>query len=98
MNVTMTPPAATLTWRKPLSLPLFHEHTQKGVSGPRNIGRNAGSKVKGTTFPSGLTTPTTAVGVETEEAWAVYVAPFLVSVSQDAEGDPPNKERALDGP
>ena len=40
----------------------------------------------------------TAVGVETEEAWAVYVAPFLASVSQDAEGDHPNKERALDGP
>ena len=98
MNVTTTPPAATSTWRKPPFPPLFHEHTQKGVSGPRNTGRNAGSKVKGTTFPRGLTTPTTAVGVETEEAWAEYVAPFLALVSQDAEGDPPNKERALGGP
>ena len=98
VNVTMTPPAATSTWRRPPSPPLFHEHTRIGASGPRNTGRNAGNKVKGTTFPRGLTTPMTAVGVETEEAWAEYVAPFLALVSQDAEGDPPNKERALDGP
>ena len=98
MNVTMTPPAATSTWRRLLSPPLFHVNTQIGASGPRNTGRNAGNKVKETTFPRGLTTPMTAVGVETEEAWAVYVAPFLALVSQDAEGDPPNKERALDGP
>ena len=95
MNVTMTPPAATSTWRRLLSPPLFHVNTQIGASGPRNTGRNVGNKVKETTFPRGLTTPMTAVGVETEEAWAVYVAPSLASVSQDAEGVPPNKERAL---
>ena len=77
VNVTMTPPAATSTWRRQLSPPLFHVNTQIGASGPRNTGRNVGNKVKETTFPRGLTTPMTAVGVETEEAWAVYVAPSL---------------------